>query len=59
MTFEWDEEKAKLNRSKHGVAFAEAATVFDDISMLISMIRSIQLKNTDSYSWANLISSDY
>jgi uncharacterized DUF497 family protein len=26
--FEWDTEKAKLNLLKHGVAFAEAATVF-------------------------------
>lgn len=30
MTFEWDEEKAELNESKHGVRFDEAVTVFDD-----------------------------
>ncbi len=28
--FEWDPEKAKSNLLKHGVAFAEAATVFFD-----------------------------
>lgn len=28
--FEWDEEKAAFNLSKHGVAFDEAGTVFDD-----------------------------
>ena len=28
--FEWDPEKAKANLSKHGVSFAEAATVFGD-----------------------------
>ena len=28
--FEWDPEKAKANLSKHGVGFAEAATVFRD-----------------------------
>ncbi|WP_235641392.1 BrnT family toxin [[Limnothrix rosea] IAM M-220] len=30
MEFEWDEEKAKTNLSKHGVSFAEAQTVFTD-----------------------------
>ena len=28
--FEWDPEKAALNVAKHGVSFAEAATVFGD-----------------------------
>ena len=28
--FEWDEAKAGLNLHKHGVTFAEAATVFED-----------------------------
>jgi uncharacterized protein len=31
MQFEWDNKKAKLNLKKHGVNFAEAQTVFDDI----------------------------
>lgn len=30
MRFEWDPEKAKLNLKKHGVSFAEGATVFYD-----------------------------
>lgn len=30
MEFEWDPAKAARNLEKHGVAFAEAATVFDD-----------------------------
>lgn len=30
---EWDLEKAKTNRSKHGVSFEEAATVFRDPRM--------------------------
>ncbi|MBD2439133.1 BrnT family toxin [Nostoc sp. FACHB-110] len=30
MRFEWDENKATKNISKHGVAFEEAKTVFDD-----------------------------
>ncbi|TAJ80701.1 MAG: BrnT family toxin [Gallionellaceae bacterium] len=34
MKFEWGEEKATLNLSKHGVAFEEATTVFsDDLSL--------------------------
>lgn len=28
--FEWDDEKAQSNLKKHGVSFAEAATVFND-----------------------------
>lgn len=30
MRFEWDPEKAARNRSRHGVAFEEASTVFGD-----------------------------
>jgi Uncharacterized protein conserved in bacteria len=30
LTFEWDSAKAKLNRKKHRVSFAEAATAFGD-----------------------------
>lgn len=30
MEFEWDPDKAAGNTSKHGVEFAEAATVFGD-----------------------------
>lgn len=30
MEFEWDEEKAEANRTKHGVSFPEASTVFGD-----------------------------
>ena len=30
MNFEWDENKAARNMSKHGVSFEEAKTVFDD-----------------------------
>lgn len=30
MDFEWDPEKAASNADKHGVEFAEAATVFAD-----------------------------
>jgi uncharacterized DUF497 family protein len=30
VTFEWDPNKASLNRRKHGISFHEAATVFGD-----------------------------
>lgn len=30
MEFEWNEEKAASNLSKHGVSFDEAKTIFDD-----------------------------
>ena len=32
--FEWDPAKARANRTKHGVSFEEAATVFRDPRML-------------------------
>jgi uncharacterized protein len=28
--FEWDENKAKINNTKHSVSFEEASTVFND-----------------------------
>jgi uncharacterized DUF497 family protein len=34
--FEWDEDKARSNMTKHRVAFEEAATVFgDELAMTI------------------------
>jgi len=30
MAFDWDDNKAASNLSKHGVSFEEAQTVFDD-----------------------------
>ncbi|MGH6886311.1 MAG: BrnT family toxin [Geminicoccales bacterium] len=30
LIFEWDSAKAEANERKHGVSFAEAATVFGD-----------------------------
>jgi uncharacterized protein len=33
--FEWDPNKAANNLRKHGIRFAEAATVFEDDAMLI------------------------
>jgi uncharacterized DUF497 family protein len=30
MKLEWDENKAAVNLSKHGISFQEARTVFDD-----------------------------
>jgi uncharacterized protein len=33
--FEWDKHKAATNLCKHGVSFAEAATVFEDDYFLV------------------------
>jgi len=30
LLFEWNENKARLNRKKHGVSFEEAKTIFND-----------------------------
>jgi uncharacterized DUF497 family protein len=34
MVFDWDDSKAELNKKKHGVSFAEAATAFSDSNAL-------------------------
>jgi uncharacterized DUF497 family protein len=34
--FEWDDNKADANERKHGVSFVEAATVFEDIDLLVN-----------------------
>lgn len=36
MNFEWDTNKARANRTKHGVTFEAAQTVFDDPLATIS-----------------------
>ena len=35
ITFEWDEEKNKLNQKLHGIAFEDAKFVFNDPSIVI------------------------
>lgn len=35
LTFEWDSDKAEAVYTKHGVRFAEAATVFLDVNALV------------------------
>jgi uncharacterized DUF497 family protein len=34
MFFDWDDLKAELNKRKHGISFAEAATTFSDSNAL-------------------------
>ena len=34
LNFEWDKEKAKLNKIKHGISFKAAAKVFNDPNRL-------------------------
>ena len=33
--FEWDPNKERINRQKHGITFAEAQTVFYDSEALV------------------------
>jgi len=36
LKFEWDENKAKINKRKHGISFEEASTAFaDELSITI------------------------
>ncbi|TME69764.1 MAG: BrnT family toxin [Chloroflexi bacterium] len=36
MRFEWDVQKAAVNRTKHGISFEEAITAFDDPFALVA-----------------------
>ena len=40
MDYEWDKQKAATNKRKHGVMFADAVTVFDDILALTAQDES-------------------
>ena len=35
LKFEWDENKNRLNKIKHGISFQEAQTVFDDENAIV------------------------
>jgi uncharacterized protein len=48
MHFQWDEGKAAINWSKHGVSFYEAETVFDD-SLYIDFYGTDNSKDEDRY----------
>jgi uncharacterized DUF497 family protein len=39
--FEWDEDKARSNRLKHGVSFEEATRVFEDPLALTTQDRTV------------------
>ncbi|PBB19110.1 BrnT family toxin [Mesorhizobium sp. WSM4313] len=42
LEFEWDDQKATSNLAKHGVAFADAKRLFDDIRALHYSDRSME-----------------
>lgn len=44
---EWDPDKAASNQVKHGVEFAEAATVFGDSLAITFLIRTTPLTRID------------
>ena len=46
--FEWDNEKAELNRQKHGISFETAALVFADENR-IERYDSVHSDNEDRY----------
>ncbi len=48
MIFEWDSKKAFLNKSKHGVSFEEAMTVFGD-HLSITIEDPMHSKNEQRY----------
>jgi len=35
LTFEWDDRKSRANRTKHGISFEEAQTIFMDENALL------------------------
>ena len=53
-TFEWDDEKAAENLTKHAISFSEASTVFADPLSRTIPILYIPKKKIDLLSSANL-----
>ncbi|MEE9218720.1 MAG: BrnT family toxin [Acidobacteriota bacterium] len=43
LRFEWDERKNRTNKSKHGVSFEEAVTVFADENALLQRGEAIRI----------------
>jgi uncharacterized DUF497 family protein len=48
LEFEWDPEKDRSNQEKHGVSFAEASSVFGDLSPEPFLIRGSSKGSTVS-----------
>ena len=48
--FEWDDQKAASNLSKHGVSFDEAVSIFGDV-------RALTFSNTDRRNGIRIISA--
>lgn len=42
MPFEWDPDKARANRVKHGISFELAQRVWDDPHMVITLDRVVE-----------------
>jgi hypothetical protein len=49
MGYEWDPDKAKLNIHKHGIAFADAVSVFFDASAI-----TVEDNNPDEMRFATM-----
>ena len=45
IVFEWDENKAEINKQKHGISFDEAQTVFTDDLLVMKL--DINHSNTE------------
>ncbi len=41
MRFEWNEEKNRINLRKHGISFATATRVFDDVDYVTEQDREV------------------
>jgi uncharacterized DUF497 family protein len=44
VSYQWDPEKAKSNRKKHGVSFADAVAVFSDEFALTLKMKALKSK---------------
>ena len=42
MPFEFDNEKSKINKEKHGIDFNEAQDIWEDVDRLIIPVRNVE-----------------
>ena len=55
--FDWDENKHKINISKHGISFREAATVFSDENAI--ELEDDEHSNTKKDFWLSVEVTDF
>ena len=58
-TFDWDENKNRINQRKHGISFVEACSVFFDERAILFDDPIIQMRKKGSCYWGSVMQLIY